>query len=86
MKKRKDRILQKINDQINVDFLDVIDESHLHAGHLDFGDETHFKIRIKSDDFNGKTLVEIHRIINHILKDEFSKSGLHALSIDVIKN
>ena len=42
--------------------------------------ETHFKIIVVSNNFNGKTKIAIHREINDKLKEEFN-SGLHALSI-----
>ena len=80
----KERILNKIKNQINVDYIDVINESHLHAGHIGAGADTHFRINIKSADFNKKTLIESHKMIKDILKDEFL-NGLHALSIKIIK-
>jgi BolA-like protein 1 len=42
--------------------------------------ETHFRIEIVSDIFEGKTLIQRHRLVQDLLKDEFS-SGLHALSL-----
>lgn len=63
-------------------YLEVIDESHLHSGHFGPGNDvefSHIKIVI-SDEFPGKKLVEKHRTIKSLLKEEF-ESGLHALSI-----
>ena len=81
----KDRILEKIKNEIDVEFIEVVNESHLHFGHVEGGgSETHFKVIVKSADFKDKTLIQSHKIINNILKDEFSKNGLHALSIKVI--
>ncbi|KAL8432740.1 hypothetical protein Efla_004409 [Eimeria flavescens] len=42
--------------------------------------ETHFTLRIRSDKFRGKTLVQQHRLIYDVLREELSQ-GLHALSI-----
>merc|ERR1719317_767673 len=42
--------------------------------------ETHFKVCIVSDVFKGKRLVQKHRVVNELCKEEFGK-GLHALSI-----
>ncbi len=82
----KDRILSKLRNKISVEFIDVINESKLHFGHLEGGGtETHFKLTIKSNDFNGKSLIQIHKIINNILMEEYSDNGLHALSIKILK-
>lgn len=78
---RKERITKKLEENITIDFLNIIDESYLHAHHKEGGgSETHFKIEIKSKDFAGNSRVQNHKIINNLLKEEFD-SGLHALSI-----
>jgi BolA protein len=71
--------------------LDVINESHLHAGHhhvedghvaeFDGTGETHFRVRIVSAAFAGMSRVERHRAVNAALADEL-KAGLHALAIE----
>ena len=62
--------------------LEVIDESHQHAGHAGHrpGGETHFRIHIVSDAFKGKTRLERHRLVNATLAHEL-QSGVHALAI-----
>lgn len=82
---------QKLQSAFEPETLAVINESHLHAGHhhsdsqhhgvFDGTGETHFRIRIVSKDFSGKTRVERHRAINTLLKDELA-SGIHALAIE----
>lgn len=72
--------------------LDVINESHLHAGHhhhdsthhgtFDGKGETHFRIRMVSDAFAGKSRIERHRAINAVLKAELD-AGLHALALEL---
>jgi BolA protein len=83
----EERILKKIKEALNdISRIYVINESHLHAGHREGGGtETHFKVEIKSDDFNDKSRIDSHKVINNILKDEFDNNGLHALSIKIIK-
>eukprot|EP01132_Coremiostelium_polycephalum_P000831 gene831-1038_t len=44
------------------------------------GSETHFKVVIVSEEFNNKSMVSQHRLVNQVLSDEL-KSGVHALSI-----
>jgi BolA protein len=64
--------------------LEVINESHLHAGHqpgFDGKGESHIRIRIVAEAFNGMNRVAAHRAINALLRDEFD-AGLHALAID----
>ena len=42
--------------------------------------ETHFKLIIVSDQFKSQTLVQRHRSINDLLKEEL-EGGVHALSM-----
>ena len=57
-------------------FLEVINESHKH--NVPVGSESHFKVTIVSDAFNGKKLLARHRMVNTILADELAHS-IHAL-------
>lgn len=71
--------------------LEVINESHLHAGHhheasghsvtYDGTGETHFRVRIVSDRFSGLSRLERHRAVNALLSAELN-SGVHALAIE----
>ena len=65
--------------------LTVIDESHQHAGHVganDSGFGTHFRVRIASPLFTGKTRVACHRLVYAAAQD-FIDQGLHALAIEI---
>jgi BolA protein len=64
--------------------LEIVNESHLHAGHhesFDGSGETHLRIRIRSAAFAGMSAVARHRAINSLANDEFA-AGLHALAIE----
>lgn len=71
--------------------LEVIDESHLHAGHhheesghhvtYDGSGETHFRVRIVASVFEGMSRIDRHRSVNTLLADEL-KAGVHALAIE----
>ncbi|GGF85051.1 BolA family transcriptional regulator [Azorhizobium oxalatiphilum] len=66
--------------------LQVLDESHLHAGHAHNrarpdGGITHLRVRVVADAFRGKSRVDRHRIVNALLAGEIA-GGLHALAID----
>jgi BolA protein len=81
---RKEIIESKLS-VLNPHFLQVIDESLLHAGHAgnpNGNEESHFAIEIGAAELDNLSLIKQHRIINNILKDEFD-SGLHALSIKI---
>jgi BolA protein len=66
--------------------LDVIDESHAHAGHAGAngtGFGTHFRVRIASPLFAGRTRVARHRLVYDALQD-FIAQGVHAIAIEVL--
>jgi len=73
-------IKSKLSDNINIDSLDIIDESHKHANHAQ-SKGGHFKVKIVSDDFKEKSLIERHRMVYDILGDMVKKE-IHALSIE----
>ncbi len=58
--------------------LEVINESTMH--NVPPGSESHFKLIIVSEYFDGKALLQRHREINKILEDELA-AYIHALSI-----
>src|SRR5205809_4698675 len=62
--------------------LDVVDESHQHQGHAGHrpGGETHFRVYIVSNAFQGKSRIERHRMVNATLSRELA-AGVHALAI-----
>ena len=81
-KKRIEEILEK-----NVNDFDIFikDNSHLHKGHNNFDgtNETHILIELKSKSKQKYKRLEIHRLINESLKNEFL-TGLHSLEIKII--
>jgi BolA protein len=77
-----DIIVNKLTAAFSPENLRVEDESHKHAGHGGHreGGETHFRVYIVTDAFNGKSRVERHRMVNQSLAAELSGS-VHALAI-----
>ena len=75
-------ITNKLREAFTPESLDVVDESHLHEGHSGHrpGGETHFRVYIVSDAFEGKSRIERHRMINTTLAAELAGS-VHALAI-----
>jgi BolA protein len=81
-------LTQKLQERISPEWLEVLDESAAHAGHVganESGMGTHFRVRIKSSVFEGKSRVQRHRLVYDALQ-EFIDAGLHALAIEVIEN
>ncbi len=81
-------LTQRLQERLNPVFVEVLDESASHAGHAGAngsGFGTHFRVRIQSDVFTGKSRVSRHRLVYDALQ-EFIDQGLHALAIDVIEN
>jgi BolA protein len=80
----RDRIFHTLTETFKPDRLDVIDESDQHRGHAGVHPgrvETHFRVRIESAAFAGKSRIEQHRLVNSALKAELD-AGLHALAIE----
>jgi len=75
-------IAQALSAELAPSHLDVIDESHLHAGHSGARPEgeTHFRLDVVSAAFEGKSRVERHRLVNGLLAPAFAR-GLHALAL-----
>jgi BolA protein len=65
--------------------LDIVDESHLHAGHAGArpGGETHFRVRVVAAAFAGKSRVERQRLVYRTLADELA-GGVHALAMTTL--
>ncbi len=64
--------------------LEVIDESHQHAGHVganESGVGTHFRVRIASPFFTNLNRVKQHRLVYDALRT-YIDQGLHALAIE----
>ena len=63
----------------------VDDDSHRHAGHAGArpGGESHFRVRIATRHFDGKTRIAQHRAVMEAL-DAQIKGGVHALAIEVL--
>ncbi len=79
------RMREKLMIALNPTRLDVVNESHLHAGHSSSPGtgESHFRVLIVADAFAGKSRIERHRIVNDVVRDEL-KDGVHALAIKAL--
>ena len=71
-------IEEKLAGAIALKHLEVINESGNH--NVPPGSESHFKVVLVADEFDGERLVNRHRRVNEILAEEL-RSGIHALAI-----
>ena len=77
-----DTITARLTDALAPSRLDVVNESHLHAGHMgdDGTGETHFRVEVEAPAFAGLTRVARQRLVNHALADLLA-TRIHALAI-----
>lgn len=75
---RQSRIQAQIRDVLAPIHLEVVDESHMHS--VPPGAESHFKVLVVSERFEGQGPVARHRAVNRLLAEEL-QGGLHALAL-----
>ncbi len=80
-----DTIRQKLTARFSPTQLEIIDESHRHAGHAGAreGGETHFAVTIVSDAFAAHNRVGRQRLVYQALAEELA-TRIHALSLTTL--
>lgn len=82
------RIESKLRQAFHPDRLEVLDESHRHAGHgsadatFDGQGGTHMRVRIVAAAFADMGRVARHRAVNEALREEL-EAGVHALALEI---
>lgn len=77
-------IRARIEAELTPDELEVIDESHLHAGHPGARDgRGHFRVRVVSAAFRGLPRLARHRLV-YAAMDELMTTDIHALNIEAV--
>lgn len=81
---RTEKIRAKLEAAFDPAELVVEDESERHRGHAGYqeGGESHFKVRLRSDAFEGQSRIARHRAVHAALGVELV-SAIHALSLDL---
>ena len=74
-------IEHKLNQAFEPRHLEVANESHMH--HVPAGSESHFKIFLVADAFEGQNRVARQRAVNRALTEEL-EGGIHALSLHIM--
>ncbi len=84
MPSRYERIEAMLTSAFTPDQLEIVDESHKHAGHAGrmgvVGGETHFQVKMVAGSFAGMSRLARSRAVHDALQAEF-QGGLHALSL-----
>ncbi len=78
-------IRERLEQTLPVEQLDIIDDSHLHAGHA--GAQAgggHYRVRIVSPAFAGENRIARHRRVYAALGDAMRNDCVHALSIQAL--
>jgi len=71
-------IEQKLQENFSPSHMEVVNESNNH--NVPPGSESHFKVVLVCEEFDNKTLVARHRLINQVLSQEL-QSKIHALAL-----
>jgi BolA family transcriptional regulator, general stress-responsive regulator len=81
----EEQITKKLRQAFAPVALEVVNDSHRHAGHAGSPQtgESHFSIKVVSESFAGKSRVERHRMVNEVLAEEL-KDRIHALAISAL--
>lgn len=74
----QDKIAVKLTLDFKPIHIEVIDESHTHNVPED--GESHFKVTLVSEAFNGQPLITRHRAVNASLEGDI-RNAIHALAL-----
>ncbi len=78
---RRDRIEARLREALAAVYVEVTDETQLHAGHAGArGGESHYRVTVVSPQFEGLSRVAAQRLVYDLLGGELT-SGLHALAL-----
>ena len=83
MKNYFEEIKGKLKENIKIENIEIVDNSHKHKTHKSFSSEKyHLKLKIRSLYLNSIPRTSAHKIIMKILKNDLKKK-IHALEISI---
>ena len=83
MKNYFDQIEAKLKDQIKIEELQIVDNSHKHKGHKFFSPKKfHLQLKIKSLYLNSISRINAQKQVMKILKEDL-ETKIHALEIKI---
>lgn len=74
----QNKIEQILKTKLSPQYLEIVNESNMH--NVPANSETHFKVSIVSKAFEGKRLIQRHRMVNELLSEELA-GPVHALAL-----
>lgn len=81
---RAERIVSELQRTLHTQQVELIDDSHLHAGHAGARDgRGHFRVRVISPDFAGLRTLQRHQLVYRSL-GAMMQTDIHALSITAL--
>ena len=81
---REVRLRARLESRFSPTFLNILDESHLHAGHTGAADgRGHYRIRILASEFSGLSPLARHRLVYAAVAD-LLETDIHALAIEAL--
>lgn len=81
---RAQRIVSELQRALHTNQVELIDDSHLHAGHAGARDgRGHFRVRVISPAFAGLRTLQRHQLVYRSLGD-MMQTDIHALSITAL--
>ena len=85
MKNYFEEICLKLNNEIDIENIEIVDNSHKHKGHRYFSPEKfHLHLKIKSLYLSSLSRVSAQKMIMKVLNNEL-KTKIHALEISIEK-
>ena len=76
----RDQIAEVLKSALAAAQVEVADDSGLHAGHKQAGGGGHYRVVVVSDLFQGRALIERHRMVNEAVFGALQEK-VHALAI-----
>ena len=85
MKNYFEEIRLKLNSEIDIENIEIVDNSHKHKGHRYFSPEKfHLHLKVKSLYLSSLSRVSAQKMIMKVLNNEL-KTKIHALEISIEK-
>jgi BolA protein len=80
-----EEICKKLNNELEIENIEIVDNSHKHKGHKSFSAEKfHLHIKIKSQYLNSISRISAQKIIMKVLRNDL-ETKIHALEISIEK-
>ncbi len=74
---KQQQIETRLQDRFKPMHLEVVNESHMH--NVPPGSESHFKVTLVSEQFDGQMLIKRHRAVNQAMAELMDQ--IHALAL-----